>query len=49
MTNRPTCGQCNKSPADIIETDYILSCAKCWNEKNIPKGWRQRHESVNTR
>lgn len=45
IDNRPKCGHCNEAPADVIEYDYLLSCATCWNEKNIPKGWKLRHDT----
>ena len=44
IDNRPKCGQCNTAPADVIEYDYLLSCAKCWNEKNIPADWRKEYK-----
>ena len=40
VDNRPKCSQCNEAPADVIEYDYLLSCADCWNEKNIPANER---------
>ena len=45
LDNRPKCGHCEDAPADVIEYDYLLSCAKCWNERNIPKGWRVRNDT----
>ena len=42
VDNRPKCSQCNEAPADVIEYDYLLSCADCWNEKNIPANERKK-------
>lgn len=44
---RPKCMKCKEAPADVVEYDYDYKCAKCWNETNIPKGWKPSNRHKN--
>jgi len=41
VRERPKCMKCKTAPADVVEYNYDYKCAKCWNEVNIPKGFKK--------
>lgn len=42
VDNRPKCSHCKEKAADVVEHDYLYSCAACWNKLNIPKDWKNK-------